>query len=135
MNPVPEFGNGPQQGLALLLDINEERLVTGFDLIWCHLDCLFCYSNHILLLKVFWLGLCFAEWWFVKKLNSLLNFTKKVEIFVCIFFQLAKWLLTVLILCIKGERKEGDWSVAKNLLKPTDGGKVKVIPHDFISPW
>ena len=35
---------------------------------------------------------------------------------------------------IKGERKEGDWSVAKNLLKPTDGGKVKVIPPDFISP-
>ena len=28
---------------------------------------------------------------------------------------------------IKGERKEADWSVAKNLLKPKDGGKVKVI--------
>ena len=26
---MPEFGNGPQQGLGLLLDINEERLVTG----------------------------------------------------------------------------------------------------------
>lgn len=43
-----------------------------------------------------------------------------------------KLLLTVSILCIKGERKEGDWSVAKNLLKPTDGGKVKVTPPDFI---
>ena len=28
---------------------------------------------------------------------------------------------------IKGERKEADWSVAKNLLKPKDGGKVKVL--------
>ena len=28
---------------------------------------------------------------------------------------------------IKGERKEADWSVAKNLLKPKDGGKVKVV--------
>ena len=33
---------------------------------------------------------------------------------------------------IKGERKEADWSVAKNLLKPKDGGKVKVVARSFI---